>query len=67
VFDIITLLRIKDDWAGAVNSVVELVVTNEVPDALKKLLISVTSPPQHVGLHPLLTQSQPYGTLALAL
>jgi hypothetical protein len=39
VLDIITLLNIKDDWAGAVNRVVVPVDTKEVPEHLKKLLI----------------------------
>jgi hypothetical protein len=39
VLDIITLLKIKDDWADAVNKVVSEVSVNDVPDDLKKLLI----------------------------
>ena len=39
VLDIITLLNIKDDWAGAVNKVVCDVLTKDVPVDLKKLLI----------------------------
>jgi hypothetical protein len=39
LFDIITLLNIKDDWAGAVNRVVCAVVAKDVPVDLKKLLI----------------------------
>jgi len=39
VFDIITLLKIKDDWAGAVSKVVAEVFIKDVPDDLKKLLI----------------------------
>jgi hypothetical protein len=67
VLDIITLLKIKDDWAVAVNNVVAEVDASEVPVTLKKLLIVVTSPLQHVGLHLRPAQSPPYGTLTLAL
>ena len=67
VLDIITLLKIKDDWAVAVNNVVAEVDASEVPVTLKKLLIVVTNLQLHAGLRHQLVQSQPYGKQALTL